>query len=485
MCRFATIGSNTIRNPIKVGRLLRIFRCLLHTSIVIFLNIIKYITMCWSLRMSICAILLLRCINAEKALEWAPGRFCPTEIHTTIPGGTYTWPGMEAPEFRTMSEVHSALLKCPNITTLDLRVTLLGCSEWPDRWNFPFDTAGGDKYPFALQSLSLEGYEFGISDEVSVAPPKDFDLGDVVDWIFSGRAYKWARQYHSTPTKPRTNLELWLDAMDFSQIHTLSLVNTDISRQEGSANLITELLVSSLSSLKSLHVEQSWARDLIVSLPQNALEHVSWINSGESIDPIVERHGASLTKLEWRSRETMSGIGPMISIEGLRDLGTRAPGLKDLTIDIKRNGTWPWNYMRSLSTTLPSLTDLTVYLEIASECRRQKPDSWYDDGPEDSCRGVKQYAQPLLNVTTGLEAFNFLRSVKIGDELTHVKFYSGDWARAWDGPLYIPEWIEGKRAWVECDIMFENGTRKAEGDVLCWGEDTVIPRYKFQQPEEY
>lgn len=56
-----------------------------------------------------------------------------------------------------MDAVHAALSNCPNIETLDLRVTGLGCSEWPDRWDFPFNPTGGEKYP-NLASLRLEGY---------------------------------------------------------------------------------------------------------------------------------------------------------------------------------------------------------------------------------------------------------------------------------------------------------------------------------------
>src|SRR5258708_1242253 len=80
---------------------------------------------------------------------------CPAQIRTTIPNQRPLADPHE-PRFSTMADVHSTLTKCSNITTLDLRVTLIGCTNFPDRWNLPFDQSGHDKYPSQLKSLSLE-----------------------------------------------------------------------------------------------------------------------------------------------------------------------------------------------------------------------------------------------------------------------------------------------------------------------------------------
>ncbi|KAJ9138196.1 hypothetical protein NKR23_g8623 [Pleurostoma richardsiae] len=305
-----------------------------------------------------------------------------------------------------MTDVHSALVSCPNISTLDLRVTMLGCSESPDRWSFPFDLAGGEKYP-ALETLSLEGYDF------------------------------------KTRTGPGYNRQGTLDSLD------------------------------------TLHVESSWAREFILALRPNTLKDLTWIKSGQPLDSVLDHHDESLTRLERRTPDSMAGLGPELTPEELHSLGTKAPHLRDLTIDVHRNGTWPWDHLRAISASLYSVTNLTIYLEMASKCRQQKTRAWANWPPgDDDCCGEDQWGRPLLNSTSSLEVFEFLRAHKVGGELTRVKFYVGDWSRPWDGPDYISPWIEGKKAWIECGITFGNGTRKGEADTFCWGEDTVIPAWE-------
>jgi hypothetical protein len=99
------------------------------------------------------------------ARPWELSHGCPSTIKTTVSSdpcsyGEDSYRCTKEPQFSTMDIVHRALSNCPNITELDLRVTGLGCSEWPDRYNFPFQPAGGEKYP-RLESLKLEGYQFG------------------------------------------------------------------------------------------------------------------------------------------------------------------------------------------------------------------------------------------------------------------------------------------------------------------------------------
>jgi hypothetical protein len=66
-----------------------------------------------------------------------------------------------------MASIHAAMLTCPDTATLQVRVTLLGCSDGLDRYNFAFDPAGGGRHISAPLVLSLDGYaaddiEYGV-----------------------------------------------------------------------------------------------------------------------------------------------------------------------------------------------------------------------------------------------------------------------------------------------------------------------------------
>lgn len=96
------------------------------------------------------------------------------EIDTTIPGGLETtreeFPPRRSP-LRTMQQVHDFLSKSATLKSIKLRVTLLGCSSHPHRYNFPFDFPAGSRYSFKLESLRLDGYDFGYQEWNRVQPP--------------------------------------------------------------------------------------------------------------------------------------------------------------------------------------------------------------------------------------------------------------------------------------------------------------------------
>lgn len=53
--------------------------------------------------------------------------------------------------------IYKDLVSCPNITSLELDLTLSGCVVPPEPWYFDF--RNGDKFP-ALRKLTLSGYDF-------------------------------------------------------------------------------------------------------------------------------------------------------------------------------------------------------------------------------------------------------------------------------------------------------------------------------------
>jgi hypothetical protein len=76
----------------------------------------------------------------------------------------------------------------------------------------------------------------------------------------------------------------------------------------------------------------------------------------------------------------------------------------------------------------------------------------------EGCDDQDQFLLPFVNATTALNVFEYLREHKIGEELREMTMFAGDWSGPWDGPLYIPPWIEGRKTEVVCT---------AEGTIKC------------------
>ena len=448
---------------------------------------------------------LLLASSAAVAEESYDGRrsndSCPTAIRQTIPA--YSWTDgerVERPAFSSMAGIHAALLRCPDIATLQVRATLMGCSDWPDRFNFPFDPRGGSRYPSAPQVLSLEGYD---ADQIEDNPCEDRFAPSwrerLTFWTQPRRAWR-CLDYVPLPEAQRnkTNLDLWLDAMDFSQIHTLHLNHTDglytLTEQ------VVQKLPSRLTSLKSLAVCDAVGEQFILALPISSLRHLSWQNPGRDdrngkvrdwdaalpdplppLEPVLRHQGSFLLSFDYHTDEYESLACPTLGVEELSQLVTLAPGLQSLTLDLSRqpDGTesggqhWPWENLRVLAQGLPELTDLTIYFDLASECHRveSRANPWglYKPGEVSNC--TEHHAQPRLNQTSAVEMARFLRQQQPGQRLRSVSFRAGDWTRPWDGPLRGGDsWLEGRRDSVDCRMdqptAVGEGGETPSGDIV-------------------
>jgi hypothetical protein len=470
---------------------------------------------------------------------------CPTSINAAIPQGLYSFRDEKSPpSYGSMHELHSVMSKCPDITDIQLRIRLLGCSEWPDRWNFPFNQAGGDFYPSRLQTLSLEGYRFDESEWERCQPPpllpnpKDVypstwyrwaGWGNAwTDWITNGKALQWLR-LRALPDEQRAkrNLDLWIDAMDFSAVSNLSI--RDVRRSE------SPVLVSSLSSqlpaLKVLSISGSWGLNFLRALPGGSLSHLSWrfsglagqklagssddgntydIGDGQScryLDCTCERNardadaalteiwlrhgGPQLESLEFRGMETAHRTSrEALPVSQLQTIAAAAPNLRSLTIDLDHDdGSWPEDSLRVLATEFSALESLTVFLELSSDCGRKSDRDAYsylrdwqaylrmqEEKSREPCIGDDQFLKPLVNETTATELFAHMKKMNVesgGGKLSKLTLYSGDWAPAWEGPLYISDWIDGRKAWAMCaeEVGEEGPTINCTGKDSRFGDD--------------
>jgi hypothetical protein len=159
---------------------------------------------------------LLFLLPFTLARPWLPTDPCPTTTHSIISSdpcsGFYTRTVQDSPNYpattpqlSTLRNIHTALINCPNVTALDIRVTLSGCSDWPERWTFPFNPAGGEIYP-SLKRVKLEGYKFDSREQVVLEPRLKRWIKDVVHFGFWGQVVSLLDL--------KSNLDLWIQAMD-------------------------------------------------------------------------------------------------------------------------------------------------------------------------------------------------------------------------------------------------------------------------------
>ena len=384
-----------------------------------------------------------------------------------MPAGNY--------EFPESIIIHKALATCPNIKSLNLRFAMLGCTGHPDRWSLPFDISGGDKYP-PLEHLSLEDYRFDARDFERTMPPKGIPGLDSYWfewewWIESGRARQWWR-WRTLPEAQRnkTNAELWADAMDWSKVESIEL--RDIS-SEAFGKFIGPLLTG-LKEITLDHFHSTgrsgtgpWLSSLL------PLRKLIWFTrakeSLEAFDQILERHGEALETLSVHSQGTQ-GPGQFLSTSQMQQIGRTAPKLKHLAIAVDRNQTWPFETLEAI-VNIPQLESVELWMEYVSETGYEVDDYRHEFGyssiNKTHFRYQKDsplYKMPLLDRPGVEELWDFMKE-RSSNRLKQVGLYAGDFTRGWDGPLYLPSWLEGLRVGWICD---KEGCKDVdrEGDVF-------------------
>ena len=391
------------------------------------------------------------------ARNWTPADPCPTEIVTTIPAVGI--PDDDAAVFGTMQSVHDALVACADIRRISLRVARIGCSGVPDRWSLPLDLTGDDRYLSAPEEVSLEGHNLHASRWDEVRPPRGW--ADRARWLLSDNARLWWRWRNLPPDqRAKTTLELWLDAMNWTRLRTLAV---NASRGGADADSldgrVAKLLRWQLPELRELRVDGLEARDFMVGLPETWLQFLTWRNGNwgdnGAFGDVMRRHGSLMKSLELHSDESLQRPRPVLSADQIGELRNFAPGLRSLTLDLpRRRGDWPWEELRGLAA-LPSLSNLTVYVNLA--------------------RAEGSFAEPQLDCDGALQMAVFAHRNRKTAPLRRILFRAGDWARPWDGPDYLPGWLEGKRVWTECSLPDEE--ESPLGLVRCHNEKASCSKH--------
>ncbi|SPJ79292.1 uncharacterized protein FTOL_07683 [Fusarium torulosum] len=441
--------------------------------------------------------------------QWTPEDPCPTAIRARIPGIS---------EFATFQVVHQAMKMCDTIDVLQLMANRGGCVGFPEGHRMPFSLNGSDRYLSAPRVFSLEDYEFDYSKWAEIRPPLSHWSNDdgswpvspstiipfrwILDMFYRGRwhldrltyaikrsagieefsqwhefgmAQQWYDQrYLPTERQSMDDMQLWLEAMDFSQVHTLAIKEGHFIPLKGKG--LYKDLPRALTGLECLIMRGEWkdwevegkggftmptAKDFILGL-QPYLKSLKWNEGGtcseDTFDAVLKHHGASLKHLEWTNSEIDFHPRPVLSIEQLRGLGEWAPRLESLTIDLHRDaGDWPQEELKSIAENLPDLTTLVLYLNARDEAPLQDH-SYYT-------RNRTLLLRPKLDTKAALGMFRTLRQFKAGDAFDTVEFREGDWAEPL-GPVQVSfrgeDWMANVRIWVKCRMNGKNGASVAE-----------------------
>ncbi|KAH7406490.1 hypothetical protein DE146DRAFT_675889 [Phaeosphaeria sp. MPI-PUGE-AT-0046c] len=209
--------------------------------------------------------------------------------------------------------------------------------------------------------------------------------------------------------------------------------------------------------LKSLTRLETTNLSFVEAFPENTLTHLTWIgeSSPSDLPHILERQGASLQNLHFRLPERTTGS--FLPDFNISMLPTMAPNLSHISLNVPRNGTWPLDTLRIISS-LPELCTADIYMNLQSECAQERSpyrEMGYEEWKtwQEGCSGEEQYQEPAMSKEGALEMFEHMREVKSGVELRNVSFYVGDWTRPYDEQLYDPDWFEGRAEKVACSVV--------------------------------
>ncbi|KAI9724727.1 MAG: hypothetical protein M1812_000002 [Candelaria pacifica] len=292
-----------------------------------------------------------------------------------------------------MGDIYKMLISSPNVRILELSVYQGGCKySRTSPYTFPFQE--GHRFP-PLERLVLNGYEF---HDRRLRHPH---LNET----------EAALQHAQSK---QMGIEAWYNAMDWTRLRHLGLHGLQL-----------EVLLrfhGCLPGLRSLHAgPKHFTRNTTAEYKQQLRDAVQYFVSGlrnleelslhgfEEHLPLytVTQHGPTLRSLEILERETSSpGFRrPVLTLEQLEILNETCPLLTKLSLDLNRNGEWPWKYFDAL-THFRSLRELELWAEANEE------------------RGV--YRELRVDKRTARMVFDYLRSRKLGVPLSSLSIYLGD-----------------------------------------------------------
>jgi len=309
----------------------------------------------------------------------------------------------------SMDHIFDILTSCPNTRELELSVEHWGCEPSSyATYGFNFQQMNTTHRLPPLEVLKLNGYDFETQPN-GEGFPWNLDLEETkvyfwpwsklptsflnwigypwVEWLGGART-DWVNPSTGVVQTPReTNLDIWLQKMDWSHLHTLSLSNP-------TSKILQKLGGKVLPSLKHVSFETGWSSHFSVTYILGFLSNTS--SPLESItienirDPIMDHildiieryHGSTLYALKLThepSKRPQIGLGSFyvpkdwshpntsfLNSTTLSHLRTSIPNLQSLGIDIETKEEWDYEIIDTLAS-FEGLRELTLRFEPETE----------------------------------------------------------------------------------------------------------------------
>ncbi|KAG4435972.1 hypothetical protein IFR05_008553 [Cadophora sp. M221] len=380
-----------------------------------------------------------------------------------------------------MDLIHQVLLTCPNIRELDLQVWRSGCHQQSNR-SFAFNVEKYNTTLPPLEILKVAGYRFDYpADGIWRWPLREYKKVLLWPWTklpafmikLAGRPliHNAGGFMSEEIPSPRledlntTNLDAWLEYMDWSNIHTLEIDSPD-------EQSLQKLGRYKLPNLKSFSVrggcqscstsDKSTLEFLTTLSPLESLALVKWKTTAlDEILGVITEHHSSLKSFEFsQCRVTFckneyntdySGCGWREHGNGTFPNGTQltrlfsiCPDLHSLDIEIQTSAEWDYDVFDTLAS-FPILNCLTLSF-VSGERRSSHAEFGYnaqrqhrDDELELLIIGIKAY---LKKRKSGVP-FEQLRTLVRGQEYgkTDEEENPGQSTALTPG-LYDPELVE-------------------------------------------
>lgn len=173
----------------------------------------------------------------------------------------------------------------------------------------------------------------------------------------------------------------------------------------------------------------------------------------------------------------------MLTLTQLQSINTYCPSLTSLSIDMNRDGQWPYATLDTLAS-FKNLQTLSLNLELGID---QHTDELLYYVPR-YARNIKEndFRQPIINATSSVGLFKYLRQLKEGVELKNLTLTVGDWGRDFGGGMRMSGWGEGLEEKWECFVVDGEDEIVEAGRVTDRGEqDEALRCERFGEVEEW
>jgi hypothetical protein len=353
------------------------------------------------------------------------------------------------------------LTTCPNIKEFDISVSRGGgCRFYPTDDLWAFDFTSSDETLAPLESLAIDGYRFHVNPnglnwkEWEADHPARHILyvpwkylpDSVINYFGYPKIKEWGglesayTKDDTSPLKPgtRTNIDIWLERMDWTHLHTLKLkdaITKELKLLGG--DTLPSLRNVEFSGYSNHHAILDFLGNISSNLESIHFVDINFCSLTEAVNTVVEHHGSSLRTLVHKYSPThqFSHVRPrdrktykfpskyFLNTTHLIQLRDNIPGLATLDLDIFVGEEWDYELLDTL-TSFSELEYLTLRFEAPDGCWPSDFDCDDDDELFEKYGeiGNKEIANKLY-LMTGLK--EYLSKGKVGKQFKKLETWVG------------------------------------------------------------